>query len=117
MRINGVPCYNPLCANALLSGELRDGTWVNLYEIMLPDIADASTGVSTVQYYVNLLHDNGLDVAGFHFHWTGAPGHLAIHHQKLNMDPEEFTQRTLAALLPALSNLERVQQNNEGHVM
>lgn len=109
MRINGRPCRSPLCANALLSGEWTEGAWMNLYEIMLEDLPDPRTGVSTVQYYLNALRNAGLDVAGVHFHWTGAPGVLAIHHQKTGMEPQEFTRRTLQALTAALKNAQRVK--------
>jgi len=113
MTINVLPCRSPLCANGLLSGEWVGDRWLNLYEIMLMDLPDERTGVSTVQFYVKELGRQGLDVAGFHFHWSGAPGVLAIHRQNIGMDPMEFSERTLDALNAALSNLKQVQHG--GH--
>lgn len=102
LKINGLKSKSPLSNNALFSSECSDGKYINLYEIMLPDIPGKCGEPSTVQIYVNTLQEYGLDVAGNHYHWTGAKmdGYfpLAIHHQNIGMAPHEFVCRTLKAL-------------------
>jgi hypothetical protein len=74
---------------------------------MLPDIPGKCGELSTTQIYVNALAKYGLDVNGFHFHWTGAKiydndhGVLAIHHTATGMDPIDFTRRTILAIKKA----------------
>jgi hypothetical protein len=86
MSINGLVSNSPLANNALYSVECTGGQFLNLYEAMIPDIPGKNGQPSTAQLYVNALRDNGLDVAGVHFHWFGAsvvPGNTlvaAVHH-------------------------------------
>jgi len=104
MKINGLSSNSPLANNALYSFEQSNGKYINLYEVMLPDIPGKNGELSTVQHYVKSLEMYGLNVSGNHFHWTGATmyqndrGVLAIHHCNIDMDPIEFSQRTLKAL-------------------
>jgi hypothetical protein len=80
---------------------------------MIPDIPGTNGALSTAQIYVNALHAQGLDVAGFHFHWTGSTVFendklvAAVHHQKINMDPLTFTMKTIAALNDAMEVVQR----------
>lgn len=71
MDINQLPCKSALANAALYSFECSKGYYVNLYEIMLPDIPGFPGELSSTQLYVNKLRDLGMDVNGFHFHWTG----------------------------------------------
>jgi len=105
LTINGLSSYSPLSNNALYSVECSSGHYLNLYEIMIPDIPGNNGTLSTAEMYVNMLRDNGLDVAGVHFHWWGShllPGDrgiIAIHHQKIDMNPTMFTANTIKAII------------------
>lgn len=108
--INGLQTSSPLANHALYSAECTNGTWIHLYEILLPDIPGQAGNASTVELYVRSLGDNGLHVAGVHFHWWGASkfandkGLIAIHHQMTgSMGPLEFSNRTISALSTALN--------------
>lgn len=110
LKIDNMISKSPLSNNALYSAEIAtsaDGStrkWINLYEAMIPDIPGIDGQPSTVQRYVNALHDCGLDVAGVHVHWTGATmvpndkGVWAIHHQAIGMDPVTFSRCTIESL-------------------
>lgn len=102
MAINGLPSQSPLANNALASHEISNGRWINLYEIMLPEIPGTNGGPSSVQRYVNALERQGIDVAGNHYHWTGGTmmGRfpVAIHSQSSSIDPTRFAQAHINAL-------------------
>lgn len=104
MRINGLISRSPLANNALFSSEISGGKYLNLYEIMIPDIPGVNGNPSSAERYVATLRDNGLDIAGVHFHWFGSTvvpndkGVTAVHHQKIGMDPREFIRRTALAI-------------------
>lgn len=108
MTVNGLVSRSPLANNALFSSEVSDGKWINFYEIMLPDIPGKGGSPSSVQRYVNTASRLGLiDLSGDHYHWKGAQmmGYLplAIHTQTTgDMDPAEFSRRTIAALHAAM---------------
>ena len=106
MKINGLPSKSPLANNALYSFECSEGIYMNLYEIMLPDIPGKHGEKSTVEEYTSLLEKYGLSVAGNHYHWYGsflnpkATLVAAVHHQTTNnkFDPETFSKLTIRAL-------------------
>lgn len=108
MTINGLTSHSPLVNNALYTAELSPDLngklhWLNLYEVMLPDIPGVNGAPSTCQRYMQALASQGLDIDGVHFHWFGFqyPGAsliAAIHHSAIDLNPEEFTKRTIAAL-------------------
>lgn len=108
MKINGQSSKSPLANNALFSTEVSDGKYLNLYEIMIPDIPGRNGEPSTAEIYVNALRDIGLDVAGVHFHWMGSTvlpqdkGVTAVHHQKSGMHPIEFSIRTILSIEKAM---------------
>lgn len=108
LTVNGLASRSPLANNALFSSEVTDGKWINFYEIMIPDIPGRDGSPSSVQRYVNTASRLGLiDIAGDHYHWKGAQvmGYLplAIHTQTTgDMDPAEFSRRTIAALRAAM---------------
>lgn len=118
MRINGLPSKSPLANNALYSAEVSRGHYLNLYEIMLPDIPGRGGVPSTAEIYVNLLSKGGLSVAGVHFHWWGSAifrnengnridrGVTAIHHQASDISPLEFSQITIEALKEVMKVIE-----------
>ena len=104
MKINSLPSHSPLANNALYSFEISGGKYINLYEVMIPDIPGKNGEISTVQHYVKMLELSGLNVSGNHFHWTGSTmfpedrGVIAVHHTNIGMNPVEFSGRTLRAL-------------------
>ena len=106
MTINGLPSNSPLANNALASHEVSNGRWLNLYEIMLPEIPGAGGAPSAVQRYVDGLSAQGVDVAGNHYHWSGGQmaGRfpLAIHSQSSTLDPAAFAQAHVNAIKRAL---------------
>lgn len=102
MTINGLPSKSPLANNALYSAECSNGKYINLYEIMLPEIPGVNGNPSAIQRYVNSSEAQGLDIAGVHFHWTGALMKdrfaIAIHTQNVGMNPIEFVQKIIVAV-------------------
>jgi hypothetical protein len=70
LKINGLPSKSPLSNNGLFSTEVRNGKYINLYEMMIPDIPGKDGERSTSQIYIDKLYKYNLDVAGVHFHWT-----------------------------------------------
>lgn len=122
LKINGLVCKSPLCNNALYTFECASGHYLNLYEIMLPDIPGKDGEESTVEIYVKLLYKYGLSVAGVHFHWWGqnlVRGNTliaAIHHQGIDITPEEFSRATIRALKKTMKVIEkRTQKNGDRH--
>ena len=107
--INGLVVRSPLGLDSFFSSECSKGRYVNLYTVILPDIPGRNGDISTSQFYINLLAQEGLNVSGIMFNWSGAdtnppvPGRiLNIRHQNIGLDPLEFSQKTLRALLPTL---------------
>lgn len=122
LKINHLVSQSPLSNSALLSNEVAydsesgQAHYLNLYEAMIPDIPGKNGIISTSQYYINLLHKYGLDVAGVHFHWTGASvfrnDHLvtAVHHQNIGMHPTEFSKLTIKALQKTMVYIDSVSK-------
>lgn len=119
MSINGLQSKSPLANNALYSAECVNGKFLNLYEIMIPDVpgvngsgaSPGSSQISSSELYVKTLAANGLDVAGVHVHWLGATifpndkGVTAVHHQSTSLDPLEFSRATINAIQVAMNAL------------
>lgn len=113
MRINGLASKSPLANNALYTAECSKDRYLNLYEIMIPDIPGRDGAASTAELYVKFLNEAGLSVAGVHFHWWGSAmfpndgnridrGVTAVHHQSVNMHPLEFSKATIGAIKKVL---------------
>jgi hypothetical protein len=104
MKINGLASRSPLANNALFSSEISNGKYLNLYEIMIPDIPGVNGAPSTVDRYLSALAHAGMNIAGVHYHWNGgtvAPndkGVIAIHHQAIGMGPIDFINNTAVAI-------------------
>lgn len=107
MTIDGLVSRSPLANNALYSCEASGTRFLNLYEIMLPDVPGANGKPSTTQRYVAAVARLGIDVAGLHYHWPGGlmSGRfpLALHTQKIGMSPFDFSKRTIQALHEAMA--------------
>jgi len=112
MSINGLRSRSPLANNALYSVECVNGKFLNLYEIMIPDLPGRNGEPSTAEIYTKALFANGLDVAGTHCHWWGSHivdgdrGVTVIHHQKIGMNPIDFTQATIRAIKTAMEAIQ-----------
>ncbi|HSX22274.1 MAG TPA: hypothetical protein VLE97_05815 [Gaiellaceae bacterium] len=108
MTINGIPSNSPLANNALYSTELAPGGWLNLYEIMVPDVPGKNGAPSLGTRYKNALQSLGVDVDGDHFHWAGGEMQgkfaRAIHSRNFGMHPADFTQRQLQAFMAAFGH-------------
>jgi hypothetical protein len=116
MRINGLKSNSPLANNALFSTEITDGRFLNLYEIMLPDLPGKHGKKSTVQYYIDHLQEEGIQVSASHYHWTGvgSPFMLAIHSYSASMSPECFVKKTIQVLQKTLKLIdERMPHHNK----
>lgn len=121
MKINGLPSKSALANNALYSFECSEGVYVNLYEIMLPDIPGQHGEPSTVEYYTKLLNKYGLSVSSSHYHWWGsfvlpeATLIAAVHHQTTNNEitPLEFSRRTIQALKKTIKLIEERSGGND----
>lgn len=98
MKINGLPSKSALANNALYSFERTGDKWLNLYEVMLPDIPGINGDLSSNQQFIKMLNDAGIEVAGVHFHWFGTPATTAIHIQDATMDPRTFSTKMVNVL-------------------
>lgn len=109
--INGLLSKSPLANNALLTVECAADSagkkrWLNLYEIMIPDIPGTNGGPSTSDVYSQGLLKRGLHADGNHYHWAGmsskaGPGGNfmhAIHNKGIDIDPVEFSEKVVGAL-------------------
>lgn len=103
--INGLVVRSPLGIDAFFSTECSDNQYVNLYTVILPDIPGTDGDISTSQFYINRLAEEGLNVSGIMFKWSGAgteppvPGRiLNIRHQNIGLHPIDFSKRTIRAL-------------------
>lgn len=108
MTIDGLTSRSPLANNALGSAEVSNGRWVNLYEIMLPEIPGANGKPSSIQRYTDALQRQGVQVAGKHYHWDGSQMlglfPIAIHSQSTNsLDPVQFANAHLLAVRAAFT--------------
>lgn len=127
MSINGLKSSSPLANNALYSAECVKGQYMNLYEIMVPDIPGKKGEPSTAEIYVKLLQKEGLNVAGVHFHWWGSamfkPEHgkpidrgvTAVHHQAIGMHPIDFSRATIKALKKTLRIIHERREGKHDH--
>lgn len=105
MKINGLTSLSPLANNALYSAEVSGGKWLNLYEIMIPDIPGKNGNKSSGEIYDETLVKLGISVEGDHYHWKGSqPFMLAIHSKAIGMHPIEFTQKQIFAIKRVLEH-------------
>jgi len=99
LRINGLVSQSPLANNALYSTEITGGQWLNLYEVMIPDVPGKNGSKSSGEIYTETIIQSGISVEGDHYHWKGAnPPMLAIHSKSIGMHPIEFAQKVSQAL-------------------
>lgn len=103
--LNGISSFSPLTNNALFSTELNQGKYINLYEVMLPEIPGKDGNPSNTQIYIQLLNKFGIHTSAIHFHWQGASMNMgetsmqAIHSQTTDhATPYHFVQSQIQAL-------------------
>lgn len=101
LKINGLESKSPLANAALFSTECSDNKYLNLYEMMLPEGNAKTPGhKSNAELYAQDLNNQKINVAGTHWHWWASEPYVAaIHHQNVGMNPVEFTNKTVDALL------------------
>lgn len=119
LSINGLVSKSALSNNALYTFECASNKddsvtkYLNLYEIMVPDIPGKNGKYSTAEYYVKLLAKYGLSVSGVHFDWWGQnviKGNTlvaAVHHQGIDISPEDFSRKTIRALEKTMALIEK----------
>ncbi len=80
LQMNGLTSSSSslLAKNAFYSVECYHGKYINLYEIKLPDILGRNGELSTVQFYINTLEEQGLDVTGNSPSWSGPDLFLTV---------------------------------------
>lgn len=101
--INQLPSLSPLANNAFYSAEVSCGKWLNLYEIMIPDIPGKKGCRSSGEVYTRALTKQGISVEGDHYHWKGAcPTMLAINSKAIGMHPIEFSKKQICAIKKVL---------------
>lgn len=105
MKLDGLESKSILANKALYSFECSNGKYINLYETMISDIPGKCGKKSTAEVFVQALCNEGLTTSGDHYHWKGASilkkehGIYAIHIQKINMNPIEFSKKLIKSLL------------------
>ena len=101
LKINGLESKSPLANAGLFSTECADGKQLNLYEMMVPEGLPNNPGEkSNAELYAQELNNQGINVAGSHWHWWASEPYVAaIHHQNVGMNPVEFANKTTNALL------------------
>ena len=106
--INGLPVKSPLTTHGLYSAECSCEKYVNLYEIIIPDIPGCHGEDSTGKIFVKILAKHGIYADGDHFHWKG---HIilkeqalpdAIHVVGIDIHPVYFTKVIIKALRKVL---------------
>lgn len=97
--INGLSVKSPLANNAFYSAEVSECQWVNLYEIILPDIPGKCGCKSSTEIYIEALVKLGISVEGNDSKWKGmCPYSLSIKSKAIGMDPQSFTKKQISAI-------------------
>jgi hypothetical protein len=105
LKINGLTSRSILANNAFYSAEVSSGKWLNLYQIVLPDIPGKCGCKSSGEVYTEALVKFGISVDGNGYNWNGdCPNTLAINSKAIGMNPCEFSKKTIAAIKAVLEN-------------
>jgi hypothetical protein len=103
LRINGLISQSMLANNAFYSAEVSCGKWINLYQIMIPDIPGTCGCKSSGEVYNEALVKLGISIEGDHYNWKGAcPHKLAINSKAIGMHPLDFSKKQIAAVKAVL---------------
>lgn len=99
VKINDLVSLSPLANNAFYSSEVSCGKWLNLYQVMIPDIPGECGCKSSGEVYTEALVKLGISIEGDHYNWKGTcPRMLAINSKAIGMHPIEFSRKQIAAL-------------------
>ena len=99
IKLNGLISLSPLVNNAFYSAEVSCGKWLNLYQVMIPDVAGKCGCKSSGEIYTEALVKLGISIEGDHYNWKGScPFMLAINSKAIGMNPCEFSKKQIAAL-------------------
>lgn len=110
LLVNGIPSKSTLVNNGIYSLEFSEGKYINLFEVPVPDLRgdfgkkDAYHHCTTVQFYIDELKNQGLNVTGVSRNWNCVEdpysSHLVynVYHKKINMDPILFCRATINSL-------------------
>jgi len=99
VKINGLTSLSILANNAFYSAEVSCGKWLNLYQIMIPNIPGSCGSKSSGEVYNEALVKLGISIEGDHYNWKGAcPSKLAINSKAIGMDPCEFSKKQICAI-------------------
>ena len=111
IKINGLSSKSALVNNGIFSSECSKGKYLNLYDVVLPDIPGKDGHKSTVQVYIDELQKLGIQVSGISSRWTGTDVNaLFVNSYNIGLDPREFSERTVVALLKAMAVVQRRSQ-------
>jgi hypothetical protein len=104
VSINGLKSKSMLTKNAFYSTEVSCGKWINLYQIVLPNIPGKCGCKSSGEIYTEALTKLGISLGGDSYTWKGScPNMLAINSQAIGMDPCEFSKKQIAAIKAVLN--------------
>ena len=117
--INGLAVHSPLVSHGLYSVECSEGKYVNLYEVIIPDIPGAHGHDSTGKIFTKILAKYNIFTDGDHFHWKGhqitkkqtIPD--AIHVVKIDLHPVLFTKVIIKALKKVLHVIKARTQHHD----
>ena len=99
IKINGLRSLSPLVNHAFDSAEVSGCKWLNLYQVMIPDIPGKFGCKSSGEIYTEALVKLGISIEGDHYNWKGScPFMLAINSKAIGMNPCEFSKKQIAAL-------------------
>lgn len=98
-KINGLCVRSPLVKNANYTAEVSNCQWVNLYEVILPNIPGKCGCKSTAEVYVEALIKLCISVDSITNDWLGqCQNKVQIRSKNIGMDPCTFTKKQIAAL-------------------
>ena len=99
IRINGLRTRSILARNAWYSAEVDNNQWVNLFSIVIPDVAGSCGCKSSGEIYTDALADMGISIDGNGYNWGGSRPHmLSIKSKAVGMNPIEFSEKQMKAI-------------------
>ena len=99
IKLNDLPSLSILVNNAFYSAEVSCGKWLNLYQVMIPDVPGKCGCKSSGEIYTEALVKLGISIEGDHYNWKGScPFMLAINSKAIGMSPCEFSKKQIVAL-------------------
>ena len=103
LKINGVTSKSILANNAFYSAEVSDCKWVNLYQILLPNIPGKCGCKSSIEIYIEALIKLGISVDTVSSSWAGScPDVVQINSKSIGMNPCEFSKKQISAIKTVL---------------